>query len=154
VTVTRIRGECGGGGSQRRARRRLPETCSTATTCSNHCLCMGLLVGHILGLFSSIMMRGVDICATFYEILCFCMIPDIHFLRVYSGTKISFKICMHAMETSTTCHKFQNCIKVGIECMCRVVAILFGSAIKIPSEACASWRTRPYCKAHKFVSEK
>jgi hypothetical protein len=122
-----------------------PKTRMTATTCSSHCLCMALLVGHILGRFSSIMMRRVDIYATFYESLCFCTIPDIHFCVYIVGTKITFKICMHAMKTPTTYHNFRMCIKVEIKCMHPMVAIFFESAIKIRSHACV-WRV--YLRMH------
>jgi hypothetical protein len=64
------------------------------------------------------------------------------FFRVCCGTKISFKICAHAMETSTTRHNFRICIKIGTTCMYLVVAIFFRFAIKIGPHACVWWGTR------------
>jgi hypothetical protein len=69
------------------------------------------------------MMRGVDIYATFYKNLCLCAISVIQFCVYTVGTKMSFKICMHRMET--------------LVCMCLVVSTFFGSVIKIGSHACA-----------------
>jgi hypothetical protein len=92
---------------------------------------MGLLVGHILGRFPLIMMHDGGIYATFYKDLCFARFLSSNFYPHAVETKMSSKICVHATETPTTCHNFWIYIKVGTECMRLVVAIFFGSTIKM-----------------------
>jgi hypothetical protein len=73
------------------------------------------------------MMNDIDIYATFYNILCFTRYQAFNFCVYVVGTKMSFKIQAHAMETPTTCHNFRICIKIGTTCICLMVSIIIGS---------------------------
>jgi hypothetical protein len=46
-------------------------------------------------------------------------------------TKTSSKIYVHAIKIPMTCHNFWICIKIVTACVCLVVAIFFGSTIKM-----------------------
>jgi hypothetical protein len=85
------------------------------------------------------MMYDVDIYATFYNNLCFVRSRPSNFCMYVVGTKMSFKICVHAMESPTTCHNFWTCIKTRITCMCLLVAIFFRSTIQIGHHAFIWW---------------
>jgi hypothetical protein len=79
-------------------------------------------------IFSLIIMFGVGIYVTFGNDLCFVRYQPSNFCVYVVGTKMAFKICAYAMETLMTCHNFWICIKIGTECMCLVVSILFRPA--------------------------
>jgi hypothetical protein len=75
-----------------------------------------LLVGPIL-VFSSIMTYSVSIYITFNNNIWFAWYLSPIFCVHAVWTKISSKICVDAMETSTTCHKFRNDINIETACM-------------------------------------
>jgi hypothetical protein len=102
---------------------------------------MWLLVEPILGFSSLIMIYGIGVNATFYNDICFARYQPSSFCVYAVGTKMSFKISAHPMETPTTCHTFCIFIKTGTTCMCLVVAIFFRSTIKIGVHACVWWGT-------------
>jgi hypothetical protein len=76
------------------------------------------------------MMYVVGIYATFCNDLCFARYQPSNFCVYDVGTKMSFKICAHAVESPTIFHNFRICIKIGTACMCLVFAILFRSTKK------------------------
>jgi hypothetical protein len=81
-------------------------------------------------IFSLIMIYSVCIYATLCNDLCFTQYQPSSFYVYDVGTKMSFKICAHAIETLMTYHNFRICIKIESTCMCLVLAILFRSSKK------------------------
>jgi hypothetical protein len=72
---------------------------------------------------SLIMMYDIGIYATFCNNLWFAPYQAFNFCVYDVGTKMPFKTCVHAMETSKTCHNFWIYIKIGTTCMCLVLCI-------------------------------
>jgi hypothetical protein len=70
------------------------------------------------------MMYSVGNFATLYNDLFFAQYHSFNFCVYGVGTKMSFKICVHAMETPTTCHNFRIYITIETACKCLVVAII------------------------------
>jgi hypothetical protein len=65
------------------------------------------------------------------RILCFVRCLSSNFCVHEVNTKMSFKICVHAIKTPTTAIIIGSIKKIGSVCMQLVATIIFGSIIKI-----------------------